>query len=93
MPEGSKGLILEIEAPPLPHADDFSFRVALQGLELGDFRFEGKSSLRILITLKESSKELVQLKIDSNYWFRPNDRDDNGDERELAVKLAGIHWE
>ena len=93
VPEGSKGLILEIEAPPLPHADDFSFRVALQGIELGDFRFEGKSSLRILITLKESSKELVQLKIDSNYWFRPNDRDDNGDERELAVKLAGIHWE
>ena len=65
----------------------------MQGIELGDFRFAGKSSLRIPITLKESSKELVQLRIDSNYWFRPNDRDDNGDERELAVKLARIHWE
>jgi len=93
VPEGSKGLILEIEAPPLPHADDFSFRVALQGIELADFRFAGNSSLRIPITLKESSEELVQLKIDSNYWFRPNDRTDNGDERELAVKLAGIYWE
>ena len=92
VPEGSKGLILEIEAPPLPHADDPGFWVALQGIELGEFRFAGKSTLRIPITLEESIKELVQLRIDSNFSFRPNDRDDNGDERELAIKLAGIHW-
>jgi hypothetical protein len=65
----------------------------MQGIELADFRFAGNSSLRIPIALKESSEELVQLKIDSNYWFIPNDRTDNGDERELAVKLAGIYWE
>jgi glycosyltransferase involved in cell wall biosynthesis len=92
VPEGSKRLVLEIEAPPLPHADDFHFRVVVQGIEAGDFRFTGKSSLRIPIDLKESAEELVQLEIDSNYWFRPNDRDSNGDERELAIKLAGICW-
>jgi glycosyltransferase involved in cell wall biosynthesis len=92
VPEGSKRLVLEIEAPPLPHADDFHFRVVVQGIEAGDFRFTGKSSLRIPIDLKESAEELVQLEIDSNYWFRPNDRDSNGDERELAIKLTGICW-
>tara|TARA_B100000900_G_scaffold382053_1_gene368948 strand:- start:4626 stop:6356 length:1731 start_codon:yes stop_codon:yes gene_type:complete len=93
VPEGSKGLILEIEAPPLPDADDPRFWVALQGIELGEFRFAGKSILRIPITLEKSIKELVQLRIDSNFSFRPNDRDENGDERELAIKLAGIYWE
>jgi hypothetical protein len=92
VPEGSKRLVLEIEAPPLPHADDFHFWVVVQGIEAGDFRFTGKSSLRIPIDLKESAEELVQLEIDSNYWFRPNDRDSNGDERELAIKLTGICW-
>ncbi len=92
VPEGSKRLVLEIEAPPLPHADDFHFRVVVRGIEAGDFRFTGKSSLRIPIDLKESAEELVQLEIDSNYWFRPNDRDSNGDERELAIKLTGICW-
>jgi hypothetical protein len=42
--------------------------------------------------LPERSAGLIQLKIDVNRSFRPNDHDVNGDETEVAIKLLGIKW-
>jgi len=92
VPKGSKGFELELGAPPLPHADDFEIRIAVEGSELGVFRFDDDSTLRIPIDLKQITRELIRLEIDANRSFTPNEQVSNGDERELALKLIGIRW-
>ncbi len=92
VPKGSTRLVLGFEAPPLPHAEELEFRVALEEIQMGSFRFEDDISLDVPINLPRNSGDLVRLEIDVNRTFRPSEYDSNGDDRDLAIKLAGIRW-
>lgn len=92
VPKEAKALELDLVAPPFPHADDFGIKVVVERNEIGVFRFEDDSTLRVTIDLKHGIGELIRLEIDSNQSFKPNKQVQNGDERELAIKLVGINW-
>jgi len=92
VPKGSKRLELELEAPPHPHVEELEFRVTLEAIPLGTFRFEDDATLIIPISLPGNPGELFRLGIDVNRSFRPSEHDSNGDDRDLAIKLVGIRW-